>query len=366
MPYPNEHACRLRNPKDFQADSFRRDEREHDGKKYGVIFGRLKGKTAITEQAYRYNKKTWTAAEAKSHCAEHKGKFEAAAKEQAVSILPNVWGRIWAIIPETLREMAASLAEQQHELVGATARPSQEYSKIAILPLWGVINHKPSLLSMLFGGTSLEGFGAYFRAAVSDPTVKAIVLDVDSPGGEVAGTHEMAREIFAARSTKPIYAMVNTLSASAAYWISAAADKIWMTPSGLAGSIGVYALHEDKSGADEKGGIKHTIIKAGKYKEEANPFEPLSDDAKAALQQMADDAYDMMTADIAEFRGVSQRKIQNGYGEGRVLGAKRALNAGMVDKIATSAELMRYMARRVDKPRTRTKRAELDRQRQVL
>ena len=80
-PYPNEHACRLRDPGDFQEGSFKRSTRKHDGKEYSIIMGRLQGETTMTEQAYRYNKQTWTAAEAKTHCKDHDGTFEAAAGE---------------------------------------------------------------------------------------------------------------------------------------------------------------------------------------------------------------------------------------------------------------------------------------------
>jgi len=80
-PYPNEHACRLRDPGDFQEDSFRRISREHEGKKYSVIMGRLTGETTMTEQAYRYPKDTWDAGEAGSHCEAHDGTFEAASED---------------------------------------------------------------------------------------------------------------------------------------------------------------------------------------------------------------------------------------------------------------------------------------------
>lgn len=83
MPYPNEHACRLRDPGDFQSDSFRRTTRKHDGKEYSVIMGRLKGQDTMTEQAYRYNKGTWTAESARSHCSDHDGSFEAASDSQS-------------------------------------------------------------------------------------------------------------------------------------------------------------------------------------------------------------------------------------------------------------------------------------------
>lgn len=84
-PYPNEHACRLRDPDDFQDDSFKRTEREHEGKKYSIIMGRLKGEDTMTEQAYRYNKDTWSAGEASKHCKDHDGSFEAAKEPKEIS-----------------------------------------------------------------------------------------------------------------------------------------------------------------------------------------------------------------------------------------------------------------------------------------
>jgi HK97 family phage prohead protease len=87
MPYENEHACRLREPGDFEKDSFRRTSRKHKGKEYDVIMGKLKGDDSMTEQAYRYKKNKWTASEAKSHCKEHDGKFEAAKDSKSEDII---------------------------------------------------------------------------------------------------------------------------------------------------------------------------------------------------------------------------------------------------------------------------------------
>lgn len=86
MPYEKEHACRLRDPDDFQEGSFRRVKRKHDGKEYSIIMGRLEDETTMTEQAYRYDKEIWTAPQAKSHCKDHDGSFEAAKKEDEMDI----------------------------------------------------------------------------------------------------------------------------------------------------------------------------------------------------------------------------------------------------------------------------------------
>lgn len=96
MPYPNEHACRLRDPGDFQADSFRRMKRKHDGKTYSVIIGKLKGEDSTTEQAYRYAKDAWSASQARSHCNSHDGNFEAAGESDSVEQVPDVERRVLA------------------------------------------------------------------------------------------------------------------------------------------------------------------------------------------------------------------------------------------------------------------------------
>src|SRR5690606_12609791 len=110
--------------------------------------------------------------------------------------------------------------------------------------------------------------------------VGTIVLDVDSPGGGVYGVAEFAEEIYKARGQKRIVAVANSMAASAAYWIATAADELVVTPGGEVGSIGVYMLHEDWSGAYEKAGIKPTVIKFGENKAEGIDVEPLSESAQ--------------------------------------------------------------------------------------
>jgi hypothetical protein len=140
---------------------------------------------------------------------------------------------------------------------------------------------------------------------VANPDIGAIVIDVDSPGGLLDLIPETAAEVFNARGTKPIIAVVNTLACSAAYWIAAQADELVSTPSGSAGSVGVYRIHEDWSGANEQMGIDPTYVYAGTYKTEGNPDEPLGDDARAEWQTHVDLIYGEFTTAVAEGRGVS-------------------------------------------------------------
>ena len=240
------------------------------------------------------------------------------------------------------RAAGGTLTHEEIEArIGAARRQSTASpSGVAVLPLHGVIMPKASMMSEMSGGTSIESFRSQFRQAVAASDVSGIVIDVDSPGGMVDGVPEMASEIRAARGSKPIVAVANTEAASAAYWLASQADQLFVTKSGRVGSIGVYTSHEDESARADQEGVKTTLISAGKYKTEGNPFEPLSEEAKANLQSMVDDYYGMFLADVARGRRVPLADIKSGYGEGRVVQASAALKGGMVDGIATLEDVV--------------------------
>jgi signal peptide peptidase SppA len=253
----------------------------------------------------------------------------------------------WAIQRGTLEAMleALSLSKAGVELTreeleertrgGAGQGSSSRAGAVAVIPIYGVIMPRASLFSEVSGGTSLETFRSELDEAVRDKDVGAILLDVNSPGGSTELLTETAGELRAARESKPVVAVANTLAASAAYHLGSQADELFVTPSGYAGSIGVYSAHDDLSGSQEKAGVKTTLVHAGRYKVEGNPFEPLGEEARAEMQRRVDAAYELMVADIAAGRRVAEGTVRDGYGEGRVLDAKAAQRAGMVDGVQT-------------------------------
>lgn len=262
---------------------------------------------------------------------------------QAVQALP------WAILPEKLaviREILILRTQGQQptpEEIKASleaARPGERAtitggSAIAVIPVVGTLIPRGNIFTDASGAVSVQRLTATFRAALADPEVGSIVLDIDSPGGQVAGIEELAAEIYQARGQKQIVAVANNLAASAAYWLASAAGEMVVTPSGEVGSIGVFAVHQDMSVALEQLGVKMTLISAGKYKTEGNPFEPLGEEARAAAQGRVNDYYDMFTAAVARGRGVSQANVIAGFGEGRAVGAEQAVRLGMADRVAT-------------------------------
>ena len=249
----------------------------------------------------------------------------------------------WAMLPEALTELrrrARSPLAASYAPVAVAAVPSQPGGGIAIIPVRGTITPRSGMMAMLFGGTSTETLGLQVRAMVADDSIGTIVLDIDSPGGMVAGVTELAATLRAARAVKPLIAVANNMAASAAYWIGSQATEFVATPSAMVGSIGVLMEHEDDSGLLAQAGIAVTLISAGRYKTLGNPYEPLSDDARAEIQALVDGAYGMFVADVAAGRGVKANAVRSGYGEGRVLTPAAALEAGMVDRIATLAEVI--------------------------
>lgn len=211
---------------------------------------------------------------------------------------------------------------------------------IGILPIQGVIGERMNLLDDISGGTSTELISQQFRAMLNDSSIKAIILDINSPGGVARSVEEIGQEIYDARGIKPIVAQVNTCAASAAYWIAAQADEIVVTPSGWAGSIGVYTIHEDISEMLAKEGIKETLIYAGEFKVLGNEFEPLSDEAKSVMQQRVDELAASFVRAVARGRKVSLSQVNERFGQGLMFNADELVDRGMADKVAPMSETL--------------------------
>lgn len=255
----------------------------------------------------------------------------------------------WAILPDRLTVLEEIVirhisgekldAEEVQTRIHGSRRPAdRRVASVAVLPLFGTIFPRANMMTDVSGATSAERFGSQFQELVNDPEIGAIVLDVDSPGGQVGGIEELSAQIFDARGKKPIVAVANHMMASAAYWIGTAADEIVVTPSGEVGSIGVFSVHKDISAAMEKEGIKVTLISKGKHKVEGNPYEPLAEEARAAIETRVSDYYEAFITSVARNRGVKISAVKNGFGEGRIVGARQAVEDGMADRIGTLDE----------------------------
>lgn len=216
---------------------------------------------------------------------------------------------------------------------------------IALINVHGAIVQRASQLGPCEGGTGAQEIGNALSAAVADPAVSQVLMNFDTPGGSVFGTSELGDKIRAARAVKPVIGIADSMAASAGYWLLSQCSEAYVTPGGMVGSIGVYTAHEDVSKALEAKGVNITLVSAGKYKVEGNPFEPLSDEARADTQARVDTYYRAFVHAVAKGRGVSVDQVRNGMGEGRVLLADDALKAGMVDGVMSFDDLVAKMQR---------------------
>ena len=277
----------------------------------------------------------------------------------------------WALMPERLQAMTAVLSRWSSDVPPsdetlfqintdrvlrdtrkqfATDRASSHSGAgIAVLPLYGVVTQRGNMVDDISGpgSTSTQKFTSALRQVLADDTVGQILIDIDSPGGSVYGVAELAAEIVKARAQKPVVAVANSLAASAAYWIGCSAGEFYVTPGGEVGSIGVWQAHFDYSKALEEEGVKPTLISAGKFKVEGNPYVPLDPEAQAFMQSRVDDYYNAFIQAVAVGRGVSVDDVRNGMGEGRVLGADAALAQRMVDGIASFDDVLARMQAKV-------------------
>lgn len=219
---------------------------------------------------------------------------------------------------------------------------------VAVVPVHGVIEQRTSIWSYYFGGFSTEKGEKLISSLLESKEVCAIVLDIDSPGGTVSGVEEFADFLRAAQLKKPIYAIANSLAASAAYWIATSVDSLTVTKSGFVGSVGVYIQHVDYSKMFEEAGIKVTFIQAGDYKTDGNPYQPLSDSAKSDLQKIVDTTYSKFVKAVAKGRNLSPETVRRDFGQGRLIMAEEAKQLGMVDRISTLSEMLGKLQGRND------------------
>jgi capsid assembly protease len=212
---------------------------------------------------------------------------------------------------------------------------------VAVVDIFGVLSHR----GMLEGASSyIVGYDHYavvIKAAISDPKVKAIVLQIDSPGGEVAGAFELAAMVKEAGKTKPIKAVISSMAASAGYLIASAASEIAISDTGIAGSIGVVLRHIDMSKAAEMDGISVTYIYAGAHKVDGNPFEPLPKAVKSDLQTQIDKLYGLFVQTSAANRGLSTEAIR--AQQAQIYTGQDAIDAGLADRISTPDEILAEM-----------------------
>jgi ClpP class serine protease len=278
-----------------------------------------------------------------------------AQKQPARRVLEAITSQPWALPPAALevilsiaaRENDPGAFDQTDENGNRSKAPFELLDGVAVIPVRGALTRYASIFDAICGAVSYEGLRSNIDAALSDSSVRSLVLKFDSPGGQVAGLFELGDYLHGARGTKPIVAFGDGLTCSAAYLLASSCDEIVGTESALVGSVGVCTTLVDRSAMDASLGIKRRqILSSGSPLK--NP-EGVSPAAVEAAQRIVDGLMAIFVDKLARNRATTKADILANYGKGAVLlagassqaeGDHSALDAGMVDRIATYDELL--------------------------
>jgi signal peptide peptidase SppA len=221
-----------------------------------------------------------------------------------------------------------------------TAERLQARGPVAIIEAVGPMFRRANIFTAISGASSYDVMRRDLQAALDDPAIKAIVLNLDTPGGSVNGADELAKAIYAARSVKPVVAYVGGTGASAGYWLASQASEIVVSDAAIVGSIGVRALLTDTSEADKKAGRVEFISSQSPGKR----ADLASDEGRARVQRTVDALADVFVAAVAKGRGVNAKTVIERFGAGDVLVGAAAVKAGMADRIGSFEAVVAELA----------------------
>jgi len=224
--------------------------------------------------------------------------------------------------------------------------------RIAVISVIGTLVSRSGYLDAASGLASYGDIADAVTGAMGDPSVRGVVLDVDSPGGEVGGLFDLVEQIRAIRSVsaKPLWAVANECALSAAYAIASSADRIYVTRTGEVGSIGVVAVHVDESAADAKAGLAWTFVFGGTQKVDGNAHEPLSERARATIQADVDRLYSEFCALVSVNRGLTGEAAR--ATNAAIYRGELAIRAGLADRLGTLDLAIADMAAELDRSQT--------------
>jgi capsid assembly protease len=271
------------------------------------------------------------------------------------SVLATIQAEPWAIEPTHGQRLAALLTRR---LSGARATPAElaeaadiraardqkrkkpKPAAVAVIPLYGPMVHRADAFDEVSGVVGTATVGQWVDAAANDPAIDAIVLDVDSPGGSVLGTAELAQKVADATKKKKVIAVANGLMASAAYFVGSQASELVASPSSMVGSIGVYQMHLDQSAALAEQGVKITLVSSTPEKVAGNSYEPLTEMGVGQITDTVMGYYKQFVKAVADGRRVNQETVRETFGRGGVVLAREAVAKGMADKVGTLDEVL--------------------------
>lgn len=255
----------------------------------------------------------------------------------------NIYNRMtstpWLITAEAL-ETIISVAERTNEKPEAVAArlgkeldnsyAAEQRGNVAIIPVNGPLFRHANLFTMISGATSYDMLARDFQAALDNPAITSILLNIDSPGGDVNGLSELASMIYNARDKKKIVAYVGGTGASAAYWMASSASEIVISDTSMLGSIGTVFTLEKR---DTPQGVQRFEIVSSQSPKKRPDI--MTEAGRSQIQQWADDLSAVFVDTVARNRGVTAETVLSEFGQGDMLVGVRAISAGLADRVGS-------------------------------
>jgi signal peptide peptidase SppA len=254
-------------------------------------------------------------------------------------VMDWIHSHCWAITPEAM-ELILQVANREFSDMQAVALKRAEYVQntsftgvrdgVAVIDVIGPIFTRASFFQSISGATDVERLAEDFGKVLADKSVHSILLNIDSPGGEVSGISEFATAIREANKTKPVYAFVQGMGASAAYWIASAAKEIYISDTAMVGSIGVIMAMQTQ---EPKAGTKTYEFVSSQSPNKRPSLE--TDAGRAKYQSLVDSMGAVFVETVAKYRGVTAETVQQKFGQGGMFIGQEAVSLGMADKVST-------------------------------
>lgn len=244
----------------------------------------------------------------------------------------------WAIQPAALATMLEIAARENLNPEAVAARLGRPLDNtrtvtkrdgVAVIPVLGPIFRRANLFTQISGATSVEVLGTDLRTALDDPQIRAILLEIDSPGGEANGVGELADMIYAARGEKPIHAYIGGDGCSAAYWLASAASQVTVSQMADVGCLGVVAAVPDPAKRSAK------EIQFVSSQTPRKRLDPTTDAGRSAIQTTVDALADVFLGAVARNRGVDVETVTTDFGAGGTFVGQAAVDAGLADRVGS-------------------------------
>lgn len=240
-------------------------------------------------------------------------------------------------------------AQDRANLEAERERAALEATGVQVLPVHGFLVSRGAHINACETMTSYEGLRQQLRAAIANPLVERIVLDIDTPGGSAVGAFELAADIRQMSLIKPITGIVNFMAYSGGYLIGAACTELVVSQTSGVGSVGVIASHMERSKQLETAGVKVTTVYAGAHKNDLSPNEPLTDQSIRVLNDLVQESYQLFTGAVSVYRGMSIEAVR--ATEAGLYRGQAAITIGFADRLQTPQDAVDDLARAVAQSR---------------